>query len=49
MKRNIAIIEQMISPIDFRNAFISIPLNILDIEPEKKTNIDISEEFNISI
>ncbi len=42
-------IEQMIPSIDFENTFISISLNVLDIEPEKETDIDKLEEFNTDI
>ena len=34
---------------DFRNVFISIPLDISDIEVEKDLDIDKSENFNIDI
>ncbi len=39
----------MIFSIDFRNVFISIFLNISNIELEEKLDIDESEEFNIDI
>jgi len=42
-------IEQMIFPIDFGSAFISISLNVSNIEPEEEIDIDKSEEFNISV
>ncbi len=41
--------EQMLLSIDFRNVFISISLNILNIEPEEDSDIDESEKFNIDI
>jgi len=43
---NIAITKQMLSSIDFENAFISIPLNISDIEPKEDSNANESKEFN---
>ena len=39
----------MLSFIDFGNVFISISLNILDIEPKEDSDINESEEFNIDI
>ncbi len=42
-------IERMLFPIDFKNVFISIFLNVLDIEPEEDSDIDESEEFNVNI
>ncbi len=39
----------MLFSIDFENVFISIPLNILDIEPKEDSEIDESEEFNADI
>jgi len=39
----------MLFSIDFGNAFISISLNILDIELKKDSDIDKSEEFNIGV
>ncbi len=39
----------MLFLIDFRNAFISVPLNISDIEPEEDSDTDKSEELNMSI
>ena len=46
---NIAIVERMLSFIDFGNVFISIPLNILDIELEEDSDTDESEEFNADV
>ena len=39
----------MLSPIDFGNAFISIPLNISDIEPKEDSDTNELEEFNTDI
>jgi len=35
--------------IDFENVFISVSLNVLDIEPEEDLDIDESEEFNTGV
>ncbi len=42
-------IERILSSINFKNVFISIPLNILDIELEEDSDINESEEFNTDI
>ena len=39
----------MLLPIDFKNTFISIFLNIFDIEPKEDSDINKSEEFNADI
>ena len=39
----------MLSFIDFRNVFILISLNVLDIKVEKDSDIDESENFNVDI
>jgi len=39
----------MLPFIDFENAFISISLNILNIEPKEDSDIDESKKFNIDI
>ncbi len=49
MEYNVAMIERMLPFIDFRNIFISILLNTLDIESEEDSNIDESKEFNADI
>jgi len=49
IKRSIAITEQITFPIDFGNVFISIPLNISDIELKEDLDIDKSKNFNIDI
>ncbi len=36
-------------PLNFKDTFVSIPLNILDIEVEEDLNIDKSKNFNIGI
>ncbi len=42
-------IEQMSLPLDFGNVFISISLNISDIEIEEDLDIDKLENFNINV
>ncbi len=42
-------IERMPLSFDFRNIFISIPLNISDIEIEKDLNINKLKNFNVDI
>ncbi len=39
----------MLLPFDFGNAFISIPLNISDIETKEDLDIDKSENFNADV
>jgi len=39
----------MLLPIDFKNTFISIFLNIFDIEPKEDSDIDKSKNININI
>ncbi len=41
--------KQLLFPFDFGNAFISIPLNTLNIESEEESDIDESEELNTNI
>jgi len=41
--------ERILLPFDFGNAFISILLNISDIEAKEESNIDDSENFNTDI
>ena len=42
-------VEQMPSLINFRNTFISISLNVSNIELEEDSDIDELKNFNISI
>ncbi len=42
-------IERMLLFFDFKNVFISILLNIFNIEAEKDSDIDKLENFNVSI
>ena len=42
-------IKRILLSIDFGSAFVSIPLNILDIELEKDLDTDELKNFNISI
>jgi len=42
-------IEQISLFLDFRNVFISIPLDISDIEIEEELDINESENFNVDI
>ena len=42
-------IEQMLFFIDFGNAFISISLNVLNIELKEDLNTDELENFNASV
>ncbi len=46
---NIVMIKRMLFFIDFENVFISVSLNVLDIEPEEDLDIDESEEFNTGV
>jgi len=39
----------MLFPINFKSVFISILLNILDIELKENLNINESENFNVGI
>ncbi len=39
----------MLSPIDFGNVFILIPLNISNIELKEDSNIDELKEFNVGV
>ncbi len=39
----------MLFPINFGNAFISIPLDISNIEAKEYLNIDESKDFNVDI
>ncbi len=39
----------MLFPINFGNMFISIPLNVSNIEAEKDSDIDKSENFNADV
>ncbi len=41
--------KQILSPIDFKNIFILVPLNISDIEPEEDSDTNESEELNADI
>ncbi len=41
--------EQILFSINFRNTFISISRNILDIESKEDLNIDKSENFNTNV
>ncbi len=41
--------ERILFLINFGNVFISISLNILDIEPKEDLDIDESENFNVDI
>ncbi len=42
-------VERILFLIDFKNVFISIPLNILDIESKEDSDTNESEEFNAGI
>ncbi len=42
-------IERILSFIDFKNVFISISLNTLNIELKEDSDIDESKEFNTDI
>ncbi len=48
-KRNIAMVEQISFPINFGNTFVSISLDILNIEIEEDLDIDRLENFNVDI
>ncbi len=49
IKRSIAIAERILSPINFENAFILVPLNVSDIELKEDSDINKLEEFNTDI
>ncbi len=49
IERNVTMTERMLLFINFGNVFISISLNISDIEAKEESDIDKSENFNISI
>ncbi len=42
-------VKRILLPFNFENIFISIPLNISNIETKKKSNINESENFNTNI
>ncbi len=42
-------IERMLLSFDFKSVFISIPLDISNIEAEKDLDIDESKNFNVNI
>ncbi len=42
-------VKRILFSIDFGDTFISVSLNIFDIEPEKDLNIDESENFNVNV
>ncbi len=42
-------IKQISLSFDFGNIFISIPLDISDIEAEKDSDIDESKNFNVDV
>ncbi len=42
-------IERILLPIDFENVFISIPLNVSDIELKEDSDTNKSKNFNINI
>ncbi len=41
--------ERILLPINFKNTFISILLNISNIEPEEDSDTNESKNFNIDI
>ena len=41
--------KQILPILNHNNAFISIPLNVSNIEPKEESNIDESEEFNTRV
>ncbi len=41
--------KRILLPINLENAFILIPLDILDIELKEDSDTDESENFNVSI
>ncbi len=49
IKYNIMMTEQMPLSFDFRNAFISISLNVFDIEAEEDSDINELQNFNVDI